>query len=162
MVCEGLEKQSTVWLAWDDVDQGTTMDGWTNVRFVKVVRPESPIVECPLPDGWGGDGKKALRVFLSEVPGNVDCTFTSITSDGNQYLICKDKRLTGAARVEMDCTLKVGSGTKPMFCSRGNSTTKNQFVLFADFSNKRWRFDYNKKTGTSATWRAKEQRNSRR
>lgn len=156
VVCEGLEKQSTVWLAWDDVDQGATTDGWTNVRFVKVVRPESPIVECPLPDGWGGDGKKALRVFLSEVPGNVDCTFTSITSDGNQYLIT-DKTLTGAAKVEMDCTLKDNSSTKPMFCSRGNSTAKNQFALFADFSNKRWRFDYNTKTGTSATWRAKEQ-----
>ena len=151
VVCDGLAKPHGVWIAWDDVDLGATTNGWANVRFVKAVRPESPVVECPLPDGWGGDGKKALRVFLSEVPSTVDCTLTSITSDGNQYLIT-DKTLTGAAKVEMDCTLKVNSGTKPMFCSRGNSTSASQFCLFADFSKARWRFDYNTKTGTYAEW----------
>lgn len=154
VVCDGLAKPHGVWIAWDDVDLGATTNGWANVRFVKAVRPESPVVECPLPDGWGGDGKKALRFFLSEVPGDVECTLTSMEAAGENkaspYLIT-DKTLTGAAKVELDCTLKDTSGTKGLFCSRGSSTSKNQFTLFALVGN-RWRFDYNTKTGTNADY----------
>lgn len=124
----GLEKQSSIWVAWDDADQGTSTNGWANVQFVGAVKPAAPSVDWPVPAGWGGDGKKALRFFLCEVPGDVECTLTSIESDGNEYLI-PGKTLTGAAKVEMDCTLTDVSGTKPLFCSR-KGTDKNQFTLF--------------------------------
>lgn len=138
----GLEKQSSVWVAWDDADRGATTNGWANVRFVGAVKSAAPSVDWSVPAGWGGDGKKALRFFLSEVPGDVECTLTSIESDGSEYLI-PGKTLTGAAKVEMDCTLTDVSGTKPLFCSR-KGTDKNQFTLFiVQKDNKpRWRFDY--------------------
>lgn len=150
----GLEKQSSIWVAWDDADQGTSTNGWANVQFVGAVKPAAPSVDWPVPAGWGDDGKKALRFFLCEVPGDVECTLTSMEAAGGNkaspYLIT-DKTLTGAAKVEMDCTLKDASGTKGLFCSRGSGTTKNQFTLFALIGS-RWRFDYNTKTGTNVEY----------
>jgi len=132
-----------LWVAWDDADCGASTNGWANVAFVRAVLPGLDRLEYVLPTGWGETGKKALRFFLSEVPGDIDCTLDYIESTGTQYLALPNHKLTDKSVVEMDCLLTEVTGTHPLFCSR-KGTSRNQFTVFAlsNSGNPRWRFDY--------------------
>lgn len=145
-----------LYMAYDSEDCGDTTNGWANVEYLGTVAPDTDTMTVSLPSGWGTDDKMAARFFLSEVPYPVDYTLDYIQSIGTQYMVpCPGHTPTGASVVEMDVELTAipNSGAVALFCARkGTGSDGKMFSLLVN--NKKWRFDYNGKTGTDSTQNA--------
>lgn len=145
-----------LYMAYDSEDRGDTTNGWANVDYLGTVEPGTDTFSVSLPSGWGTGDKMAARFFLSEVPYPVDYTLDYIQSTGTQYMVpCPKHTPTGASVVEMDVELTSipNSGAVALFCARkGTGSDGKMFSLLVN--NKKWRFDYNGKTGTDSTQNA--------
>ena len=145
-----------LYMAYGAEDAGSSTNGWANVEYVGAVAPDTDTMTVSLPSGWGTDDKMAARFFLSEVPYPVDYTLDYIQSNGTQYMVpCPKHTPTGASVVEMDVELTSipTSGAVALFCARkGTGSDGKMFSLLVN--NKKWRFDYNGKTGTDSTQNA--------
>ena len=147
-----------LWVVYGATDRGAGTSGWTHAEFLQTVRPEDESVEYALPDGWG-DGVKALRFLLSEVPYDYDYTLDFIrsgksgTKNGTQRLVLNDEGFKFNMAYRVCAKMMVHAKTSSNFAFFTNRDVKSgtpYFLLFA-IGGTDWRFDYNDKSGTQVS-----------
>ena len=139
-----------LYLVWGDTDRGCGTNAWDHVEYLGTVAPTTNEWTCAIPSGWGEE-VQALRLVLSEVPYDLDCTLDYLYNNGTNRICLTDFEFKGNYRVVMDITRVKFIGGNPAFFSTRNGGNNSPYVTLFEIGGTSWRMDYNDKTGTNVS-----------